>query len=913
MNWAKGRKTKGRGTSFKGALQYVLHDKEAETDDRVGFVEMHNLATDDPKLAWREMMALCDAADDLKKRAGVKATGQKLKQPVYAFSLSWHVDDRPSDEHMLETALDALRTLGLENHQAVIAQHTDTAARHVHLIVNLVDPETGKAASLSNDGHKLDRWADDYEQAQGVIRSPGRRAKFEAMDLGRKPPKKDRSKDSREEWDARKAAKTNRAKQRADEIKAAYNAYVSRLKETQKTANLDRKAEADRLWQQYQADRKAIQDRHKASPTPATKPKKVDAAKVLDALTRSHSTFTRRDVVRHLDQMGLDQEAFRAAVEKIAASPSFVKLGKDAAGVERFTTTETQTLEARMLRHAEKLHSDRQHGSAAQMTRRDVFNGLSRLGAQQQKAVEHILGAEGLACIVGYAGAGKSTALGVAREGWEKAGFRVRGAALSGIAVDALQKGSQIDSATIHSLLNQWEKGHDKLTAKDVLVLDEAGMVGSRQMERVLGAARQAGAKVVLVGDPEQLQAIEAGGAFRSIADRFGAARIEEVRRQTHEWQRDATREMASGRTVEALARYESAGMVHAHDTKDDAKAALIGRWAEARKTDPHASQIILAYTKADVRDLNERARQTRRDAGELGTDRRLRTNQGNRTFATGDRIYFLKNDRKLGVRNGSLGTIARLHGDSVTVRMDGANAPLITFSLSEYADIDHGYAATVHKSQGVTVDRTHLFATRHMDRHSAYVGMSRHRERVDIHWSKDSISSRNRLASTFSRDGRKDTTLDYPGSKEPLQGLDGLKSAHPPNRQTAMHTELAKLAKEFQVRLDEMRGRHAADVAGERKTWRLLAEDRASIWKSHRDQFNGRGRANDAGPSPADQFQRASSEQDQGMHTEFGHAAQEQQTDSPWKQRRSASERKADGSYTGRSRDPGRTRSRDR
>ena len=178
MNWAKGRRTRGRGTSFKGALQYVLHDKGADTAERVGFIELRNLATDQPHGTWREMMALCDAADDLKKRAGVKATGRKMTKPVYAFTLNWHEADRPDADHMRQTALSALRALGMENLQAVIVEHTDRPHRHVHVIVNLIDPDTGKAAPLSNDAHKLDRWADDYEVAQGVIRSPDRTRKI---------------------------------------------------------------------------------------------------------------------------------------------------------------------------------------------------------------------------------------------------------------------------------------------------------------------------------------------------------------------------------------------------------------------------------------------------------------------------------------------------------------------------------------------------------------------------------------------------------------------------------------------------------------------------------------------------------------------------------------------------------------
>ncbi len=262
MNWAKGRNTKGRGTSFKAALVYVLHDKDAQTSERVGFVEMHNLATDDPHRAWREMKALCDAANDLKKRSGVKATERKLTRPVYGFTLNWHEADKPDAAHMRETAFDALRALGMENCQAVIVEHTDRPHKHVHVIVNLVNPETGQAAPLSNDAHKLDRWADDYEVAQGVIRSPARRAKFHALDNGVEPPKRPAQAMSREEWEATRKLNGEKAKQRAAEIKAAYAAHVANLKVAQNSAFKARNAEAEKLWNSYTADRKAVNDRY---------------------------------------------------------------------------------------------------------------------------------------------------------------------------------------------------------------------------------------------------------------------------------------------------------------------------------------------------------------------------------------------------------------------------------------------------------------------------------------------------------------------------------------------------------------------------------------------------------------------------------------------------------------------------
>ena len=194
--------------------------------------------------------------DDLKKRSGVKATGRKLTKPVYAFTLNWHEADNPDAAHMRETAL------GMENHQAVIVEHTDRPHKHVHVIVNLVDPETGQLVSLSNDDHKLDRWADDYEVARGVIRSPDRRAKFHALDNGIKPPKRPSQAKSREEWEATRKLNEEKAKQRAAEIKTAYATHVASLKAAQNSAFKARTAEAEKLWNSYTADRKAVNDRY---------------------------------------------------------------------------------------------------------------------------------------------------------------------------------------------------------------------------------------------------------------------------------------------------------------------------------------------------------------------------------------------------------------------------------------------------------------------------------------------------------------------------------------------------------------------------------------------------------------------------------------------------------------------------
>jgi Ti-type conjugative transfer relaxase TraA len=296
-------------------------------------------------------------------------------------------------------------------------------------------------------------------------------------------------------------------------------------------------------------------------------------------------------------------------------------------------------------------------------------------------------------------------------------------------------------------------------------------MIGSRQLERLLREAKNAKAKIVLVGDPYQLQAIEAGAAFRAISEETPTVSITEIRRQKIDWQREATIDLATGKTWEAIARYSTHDHVHNFETQVFAQDGLVQLWNDARISQPDKTQIILSYTRDDVKALNELAREKRKAQNELGDDHAFITARGERLFTEGDRIYFLKNDRDLQVKNGTLGTIQRLHGNMLTVILDkieGQKTPkTITFSTDRYNDLDHGYAATIHKSQGVTVDRAYVLASKYMDGHATYVGLSRHRESVDIFYSKEEFENEQVLARSLSRERSKDVTLDYTQQKE--------------------------------------------------------------------------------------------------------------------------------------------------
>lgn len=483
----------------------------------------------------------------------------------------------------------------------------------------------------------------------------------------------------------------------------------------------------------------------------------------LDAITHQQATFTRRDMAMFVHRHTDGKEQFDRAMSAVRTSPDLVELGKDGRGENRFTSREMIETEQR-LRRASELMAERERHRVDEKDRtaalaRAEANGLALTG-EQRAAFDHITDSRDLGVVVGYAGTGKSAMLGVAREAWDSAGLNVRGVALSGIAAEGLENGSGIASRTIASMEHGWAQGRDLLTARDVLVIDEAGMVGTRQMERVLSHAAEAGAKVVLVGDPQQLQAIEAGAAFRAINERHGGVEITEVRRQREGWQQDATRQLATGRTGEAIRAYANHGHVHAAETREQARGELVERWDRERIAAPDQTRIILTHTNEEVRELNEAARDRMRQADELGDDVRVKTERGNRAFASGDRIMFLRNERGLEVNNGTLATIEKVSPEHIAVRIDDGRS--VSFDTKDYADVDHGYAATLHKAQGMTVDRAHVLATPGMDRHGAYVGMSRHRDGVQLHYGRDDFKDESRLVRTLSRDRSKGMASDY-------------------------------------------------------------------------------------------------------------------------------------------------------
>ncbi len=509
-----------------------------------------------------------------------------------------------------------------------------------------------------------------------------------------------------------------------------------------------------------------------------------DPTIALKAITYHQSTFTHHDLARFINRHTVDEEQFKVVYERVKNSEEIIFLGKDELGRERFSSREMVELEKGMMKNVSVLE-ERGFWGLEKADKQEVEAGVERdftgigsggvaektlvLSEQQQEALEHIVGEGSVKCLVGYAGTGKSCLLDRARDIWEQNGYLVHGVTLAGIAAENLEYSSGIESRTFASRKYYWDKGEEKLSKKDVLVVDEAGMLGSRQLARIMEEVKEGGAKVVLLGDPQQLQAIEAGAAFRAIIEKTGYLELTEVRRQIEGWQQEATKEFALRNVDKALSFYEERGYIHYLGTQQEAKKGLVSRWNKERFEEPEKSRIMLAHTRKDVAELNEIARDCKKDKGELGKSSGLEVSGGVKEFAVGDRIYFLQNNRDMGVKNGTLGTIDKIDGLSITVRVDGNKAVReeqrqLTFSLDRYNHITHGYAATIHKAQGVTVDQSYILASKYMDSHLAYVGMTRHREKAELFLSKEEFANKEELEQVLGRDRSKDVTVDYIG-----------------------------------------------------------------------------------------------------------------------------------------------------
>ena len=443
-----------------------------------------------------------------------------------------------------------------------------------------------------------------------------------------------------------------------------------------------------------------------------------------EGVTEQQSTFDRRDVIRCLTSIvpgAVGATKLEEIADAFLAHQTVCEVRSDHPE-PAFTTVELLATEQRLLDDAVRRMDD-ECGMVDMVTVDRAIRERPSLAEEQADLVRQLcFSGAGVEVVVAPPGTGKTFSLDAARQAWEQAGYRVLGCALSASAAAELHDGAGIQSATIARVHDQLERGQC-LDSTCVLVVDEAGMAGTRQLAPILDSAARDGGKVVLVGDPKQLPEIHAGGLLAELDRRLPTVRLTTNRRQHNPAEAAALDLLRRGDTELAMSVFvDSATTVGANS--DVVRQTMVDDWWA--HTQRGADALMMAPRWADADDLNRRARHHLRDAGRLTGEPII---VADRPFQVGDRVMCLRNDYQRGLRNGMAGTITSVSQEHRQVVMNTDEGRRIL--PADYLDaghLRHGFAVTVHKAQGSTCDHSLVLGSDELYREMGYVALSRGR-----------------------------------------------------------------------------------------------------------------------------------------------------------------------------------------
>lgn len=532
--------------------------------------------------------------------------------------------------------------------------------------------------------------------------------------------------------------------------------------------------------------------------TKSERQQEVPISDILKLLTENESIFGRQDVfaavAAAVTGTGQGTERIKEEVEKVLAEQEVVQLGKDVLGQPIYSSKDMIAIEQELADMASYLA--KAHYQPGRIDEKRLIE--ANLEGEQADAVRAACQPTRLAVIEGGAGTGKTTTLAEVAKAYQAEGLRVLGTATAWRAAKQLGEGCGIESRAADSWLAQRKTEHKAFDRKTVLIADEAGLLSSRQMRDLLREANEAGAKVILVGDRKQLQAIGAGSGLKIISEKVSSAKLDTNRRQIEAWAQHAVTDFAKGNAAKALDAFEKHERLHWAKGQEDALKNAVEKWKQQRRQYPSQSVVVLAKSNAEVRHLNERMREVMRAEGKVtGPDVSIKTLDRSRKqillpLAKGDKIEFLARNDLIGVINGTQATITKIEAEKnghtrMTVTIGKREVQVSTADIADKkgrARIGHAYATTLYNGQGMTVDRAVLVASPTMSANQVYVAASRARERTDIILDRKAVDSilrrearakgqvleqpptvedrKCQIARLWSRSESKTTTLDY-------------------------------------------------------------------------------------------------------------------------------------------------------
>jgi len=465
----------------------------------------------------------------------------------------------------------------------------------------------------------------------------------------------------------------------------------------------------------------------------------------MTGVTKESSTFDRRDVLRAWCEQhtpGASVERIEKLTDRWLASPHATRLEEEkpspTSGPRYSTPSMLQTEQELVDTAKQRLRTgvgvaDIPHVDAALAERPE-------LSSEQQHAIRALTtSGDGIQVLRAAAGTGKTYALEAARAAWQASDQHVVGCALSARAARELQEQTAIPSITIAKLLGDLSQGWAPEPC-NVLVVDEAGMVGTRAIAQLARHAKQADVKLVLVGDDRQLPEIDVGGALAGISTRVGALELHDVRRQHYEWDREALAALRHGKISDWARAYRDHDRVHTAPTPGKLRERIVDDWWQHAKTGSDAAMI--AHRRSDVADLNRRARERMRADRRLG-DQELTV--GDRAFAEGDRVLARRNDHQLAITNGTRGRITSidLERRSLVVQPDAGEPTKLDAQYLDAGHLDHAYATTAHALQGASIDHAFVLGSEDLYREWGYTALTRHRQEAHFYLHSDAQETR--------------------------------------------------------------------------------------------------------------------------------------------------------------------------
>ncbi|SPR11987.1 conjugal transfer protein TraA [Orientia tsutsugamushi] len=512
-----------------------------------------------------------------------------------------------------------------------------------------------------------------------------------------------------------------------------------------------------------------------------------DADVITDSITHYKSIFTKQDVEKAVKDIP-DPTAREQLVQQVLSSNRILELyHDDGESSKYFTTIEVRNEETRIIRIANKINN--------QVYYNDIYNlksdieGLANVSEEQKQALRHILlSTSGVRVLRGRAGTGKSYVLIKAHELATNRGQKVIGLAPTHKAVSELKSKGYTEVYTVKGFLYN----RKKIFMQDsLIVVDEAGMVGTKAYAELFRVVRNNNCQLILAGDEKQLASIERGGMFEMLSNIFGSHVLVNIRRQSENWSREAAMEFAESNILSGITLLRQNNSVRFDNTLQDSMSKLIYNWSLS-KFKPHEKLVITVRNK-DVDILNSSIRSLLKANGTLkGTEYERSIDGRKKSYMAGDRIVFQKSYKDLQIQNSEFATLTSVSKNKFIAKTDTGKE--VSFDPSEI-QFKHGYASTVYKVQGASIKDVYVLHNGVSNISSSYVAMTRYIENLKLYCNKEATKSINSLINQLSRPNEKSASIT-------------LKTAHDLEKERTKPTVFSKVENWFKSIINDINDR---------------------------------------------------------------------------------------------------------